>query len=181
MKRFLALALAAVMLLLCACGGEKTGETEYELVTYGRMPTDYTPEEAVADRCLAVRYADPSSSAMPSVEGTENWEYFLAAVDRGEEEIMLRIVYFMDGYCYYSDLSYALGVFNLYTLNEYRHYENLHGGYPYFYRIEGSTAEAGYYVLSHRADLTSDAIASGAVAESEYLVLEFTRYLSANT
>lgn len=174
MKRILALVLAAAMLLLCACGGGKKAETEYELVTYGDVPEDYTPEQAVADRCLVVRYADPSSSAMPSVEGVENWEYFLAAVDHGAKEAMVRIVYFMDGYCYYSELSHAIGVYHFYTLNEYAHYENDFGGYPYLCRIEASTP---YYVLSHRADLTSEDILSGAVSESEYKVLDFTKYL----
>lgn len=173
MKRVLALAFAAAMLLLCACGGEKTAETEYELVTYGRMPEDYTPEQAVADRCLVVRNADPSASVMPTVEGVENWEIFLAAVDRGEKEAIVRIVYYMDGYCYYSELSHAIGVYHFYTLNEYAHYEN-DLSYPYLCRIEGSTP---YYVLSNRADLTNEEILSGTVSESEYKVLDFTKYL----
>lgn len=160
MRRFFAILLALTLLLLCACSEEK--EESYEAYHYGKMPDEYTVEEALEDHCLVLQWQE--GSIRPEVYGMENWDYFLEGVDQDADLIKLRVVYFMNGFFYYSDFSYGNGTFSLYTLNEYQHYENEISGYSYLRRIKGTEPNTGndvcYYVLTNDKHLKSEEVLS---------------------
>ena len=206
MKKILVWLLIVATLMLCACSSKDAKEAsstpadsaaadgqgiketveDYEPLRYGAFPQDYTPEQALEDRCLVLNWQE--GAITPEITGMENWEYFLAATEREEKEAMLRIVYFQNGIYYYTDLTYAQGYYSMYTLNEFQNYETAIGAYLYMKRIEGIEANTGnqvcYYVLTDLENLTSEDVLSAARIcdiESErgvpYEPIPFTQYL----
>lgn len=160
--------------------GEEGG-TPSERYQYSELPVGYTPDQAIADGCMALTWEEGATS--PRVVGVDYWNTFLTTSARGES-ISMRVVYFNAERCWFTDIYYNAGRYTLYTKDIYS--ERQIGPYNYLTKIEGEDAngvQVAYFVLTDEPDLGSEYVLSvsrlcdiEAERDLTFAIVDFTTY-----
>ena len=161
MKKILAIILILVIasgMASCASGKETNKTPTYDgegnYLGFSDITESYTPEDAAEDGCLVI----DSIGDDYTTSGYEKWERFVERAEAGENAF-LRVVHFIDGVGYYSDLHYYDGKYILFETNpelgtnkicEFKYLRCLEGNIG----MPGEQKKHFYYVLTDSLELT---------------------------
>ena len=124
---------------------------------FSNLPETYTAEDAERDGCYVVVSAlDPNDKEndLGLVAGAEVWEKFYED-SQGERDAYMRVVHFVDGKPYYTDLYYVDGEYLMFDLNDEL---GLRAYAPQKYlrelKEEINGLDATMYVLTNETEIT---------------------------
>ncbi len=181
---------AAVILITCACGREKSSCDPGELIKNGvyvgfEDAKEYaTPEEALDDGCLVI-VSDASGGSLYG--GEEHWESFLRDSRSGDDAI-LRVVHFIGEKAYRNDYLYIGGTYHYFYSGEDSEMTE-DRPFSYLRRLDGQNGEpkrhVTWYVLTDSSELTYDLARLKIISSStdvinaipQYVWLSFTIYI----